>query len=159
MLCKSLRNYRQLLGMIYRMEAKQRNTEAAPIKVVFSNERYKEELFFKKRNYGPLLLTALDPTYTGNVRKVILRDEMTSFGMDLYKQVKEIQGHLNFTFVWPGRNGVVLAKKTEHSKPEVIRSRSDIQRLHRTGTKRNLDTSAGSKDSLSSPGSEPAPKR
>lgn len=143
---------------LFSSESKQRNTESVPIKVVFSCERYKEDLFIKKRNHGTLLLTAFDPTYSGNVRKVILRDEMTSFGMDLYKQVREIQGHLNYKFVWPGRNGVVLAKKAENSKTEIIRSRTDIQGLHRSGTKRNLDTS-GRSISQSSPGSEPAPKR
>lgn len=142
---------------MFSSESKQRNPESVPIKVVFSNESYKEGLFMKKRSHGPLLLTTVDSAYTGDERKVMLRDEMTSFGMDLYKQVREIQGHLNYKFIWPGRNGVVLAKKAEHSKTEIIRSRADLQGLHRTGTKRNLDIS-GSR-SQSSPGSEPAPKR
>lgn len=140
-------------------EAKQRNTDSAPIKVVFVNEQYKEELLAKKRSWGPLLASTVDPLLSDGSRKVILRDELTPRGMELYKQVREIQDALNFKFVWPGRNGVVLAKKNEKSKIEFIRSRSDILGLQRSGAKRNLDTSATNSSMQSSPVLEPAAKR
>lgn len=138
---------------------KLRNTEPAPIKVVFVSEQYKEELFAKKRSFGPLLSAAVDLPLPDGSRKIVLRDELTPRGMELYKQVREIQDCLNYKFVWPGRNGVILAKKSENSKTEFIRSRSDVAGLQRTGAKRNLDTSTTNSSTQSSPVSEPAAKR
>lgn len=140
------------------IEAKQRNADTAPIKVVFAKEQYKEELIAKKRSFGPLLSKAVDHSLADGTRKIVLRDELTPRGMELYKQVRDLQDSLNFKFVWPGRNGVVLAKRNEHSKIELIRSQSDILGLQRTGTKRNLDNSMNS-SMQSSPIPEPSAKR
>lgn len=80
-------------------DPKQRNKDAMPIKIVFSNEQYKEDLFYQKRNHGPLMSSSIDPTLSAPARKLMLRDEMTSSGMDLYRQVREVQESLNFKYV------------------------------------------------------------
>lgn len=139
-------------------EAKQRNMEPAPIKIVFTSEQFKEEFFLKKRNHGPVLSTSIDPSLSCPARKLMLRDEMTPRGMELYRQVRELQESLNYKYVWPGRNGVILAKRTDTSKPEFIRSQYELQGLQRIGAKRNLDKSSAP-DIQSSPVQEPAAKR
>ncbi|XP_062533420.1 uncharacterized protein LOC134202453 [Armigeres subalbatus] len=140
-------------------DAKLRTTESIPIKVVFVAERYKEELLAKKRIFGPLLSAAVDTVLSDGQRKVVLRDELTPRSMELYKQVREIQDSLNFKYVWPGRNGIILAKKTEKSKTEFIRTRHELLGLQRSGAKRNLDTSSSNCGIQTSPVLEPAAKR
>lgn len=116
--------------------------KSAPIKVIFSDERYKEELFLRKKNYGLLLSSAIDPTSSGSGgSRVIMRDELTSFGMKLLKETRAVQEQTNVKFVWPGRNGVILAKVHEGSKPEMIRNMQDVRKLHQAQSKRQLDES------------------
>lgn len=134
-------------------ESKQQKTESVPIKITFSNDLYKEDLFNKKRAYGPLLPNAIDPAYGNSSRKVVVRDELTPHGMKLLKRVREIQDELNLKFVWAGRNGAILAKTSENSKTEVIRSTIDVEALRKSGRKRQLDLSG------CSPSSGPVPKR
>lgn len=127
--------------------------ESMPIKITFSSEQYKEQLFNKKRTYGPLHSAAIDPAYGDSLRKVILRDELTPYGMRLFKRIREIKDEINLKFVWTGRNGAILAKKSESSRTEVIRSDIDVEALRKSGRKRQLNSSG------STPGSEPPSKR
>lgn len=128
-------------------------TKPVPIKITFNEERDKEEFFVKKRNHGKLLATQVDPSYTGPPRTVVLRDELTSFGMKLLNGAREFQGLTDFKFVWPGRNGAILMKKTENSKIEVVRSHLDLERVRNSYLKRQ------SRGSSSSPEGGPAAKR
>lgn len=129
----------------------------APIKVIFSELAHKESLFTKKKSHGLLQSSVLDPTgsSTGGTR-IILRDEMTAFGINLLKEVRSVQEKTDLKYVWAGRNGVVLAKRTEHSKIEKIRSMQDVQKLERAQSKRTLDNSLLHSTSIND---EPAPKR
>lgn len=126
-----------------------------PIKITFSEVRHKEELFSKKQKHGLLLSSAVDPTYTGTVSKVILRDELTPYGMRLLKKVREIQDLVELKFVWPGRNGVILTNKNENSKIEAIRCHTDAEQLERMNLTRQLSSSSPN----TSADLEPNPKR
>lgn len=79
-----------------------------PIKVCFAEERFKEELFSKKKIHGSLLASTVDPLFATSTAKIIMRDELTSYGMELLKEVREIQDLTDIKFVWPGRNGAIL---------------------------------------------------
>lgn len=100
-----------------------------PIRVVFADVKYKEQLFEKKKSHGTLLTASLGQIFKGVNTKVIIRDEMTSHGLALLRQVREVQEELKLQFVWPGRDGVVLTRKSQGSKIHKIRKRSDIRNL------------------------------
>lgn len=132
------------------------SSKTHPIKVVFSQEQYKEELFSKKKQHGPLSVSAVDPEFAGAAGRVTLRDELTQYGLRLLKKVRDIQHDADIKFVWPGRNGAVLAKQTENSKTEVIRNQKDVERLERTSSKRLLNSSMS--NATTSPESGPNAK-
>lgn len=136
-------------------ESNGRTKQTQPIKVTFSEEQFKEQLFYRKKNHGQLLVSALDPSFTGIVNKVVLRDELTSHGMSLLKEAKEVLLQADWKFIWPGRNGAILAKKTENSKIELIRCLADLKLLENANKKRLLDSSMLHSTAISSP----SPKR
>lgn len=100
-----------------------------PIRVVFAEGKYKEELFEKKKALGTLLTAKLGQMFHGVNTKVIIRDEMTSHGLALLRQVRDVQEELKLQFVWPGRDGVVLTRKCQGAKIQKVRKRSDIRNL------------------------------
>lgn len=116
-----------------------KDTKSPPIKVVFADETYKEELIAKKKTHGPLLLSAIDATL--GVGKVLLRDELTAYGINLLKEVREVQKQVDLKYVWPGRHGAVLVKRGDNSKVEIIRRLSDVEMLQRRNLKRQQTTS------------------
>ncbi|XP_055614736.1 uncharacterized protein LOC129761058 [Uranotaenia lowii] len=121
-----------------------------PIRVVFASEKLKEELFEKKKAHGQLLLSAIG--YESTIaRKIILRDDLTSYGINLLKTAREKQAEVDFKYIWPGRNGVILAKKSDGSKIEVVRCQNDLSKLERSTNRRQLDISSGSSGSPSTP--------
>lgn len=112
------------------------DTKVPPIKVCFSNVSHKEELFTKKKNRGQLLSSDVDGAITTPARNIVLRDELTAFGMKLLSEVRGAQEQLGCKYVWPGRNGVILMKHSEKSRINVIRNVGDLKSLQRSGKKR-----------------------
>lgn len=100
-----------------------------PIRVVFADVKYKEQLFEKKKSLGTLLTAKLGQSFHGVNTKVIIRDEMTSHGLALLREVRDVQEELKLQFVWPGRDGVVLTRKCQGAKIQKVRKRSDIRNL------------------------------
>lgn len=130
-----------------------------PIKVVFSDVCHKEELFAKKKSHGLLLSSAIGTNRTGTGgSRIILRDELTTFGMKLLKQARVVQETVDLKFVWPGRDGVILARATDNSKVEIIRNAKDLQKIERQHSKRTLDESLINSTMLSING-EPVQKQ
>lgn len=127
-----------------------------PIKVIFSDATYKEDLFAKKKSHGLLLSSAIGTNSGAAGNRIILRDELTTFGMKLLKQARVVQDQTALKFVWPGRDGVILARATADSKVEKIRSIKDLQQLKKQHSKRSLDESL--LNSTMSSNSAPAPK-
>lgn len=119
-----------------------------PIRVVFDNESVKEELFAKKRSYGQLKVLSLGDTYATMTGKITLRDEMTSHGLAMLRDVRGMQERLKAKFLWPGRNGVILVKRTETAKLEYIRNRHDVNNLGCSTSKRGRDGSSSPEASL-----------
>lgn len=132
-------------------------SKSAPIKVCFKDARSKEDLFAKKKSHGQLLSSAIDPSLEGPVRRIVLRDELTSYGMRLLSETREQKELLEWKFIWPGRNGTVLAKRCENSKIEVVRNHFDLEKLSKSGMKRLRSASSGGSGSPSPPG--PSMKR
>lgn len=131
-----------------------------PIKIVFSEQHFKETVFTKKKIHGQLLVSALGEEFAGMTGKIMIRDEMTQHGLSLLRETKDVQESLNLQYVWPGRNGAILVKKSQASKLEIIRSRKDIQDLCRSQNKRSHNSSGLNSSTLSSsPIHEPSPKR
>lgn len=136
----------------YRMGTKdtqQSSAKSPPIKVVFADEKFKEEMLSKKKNHGPLLLSAVDAAFGSGNGKILLRDELTPYGVNLLKEIRQVQELADLKYVWPGRNGAILVKKTENSRIEIIRRRSEVERLQRKNLKRLIPVSP----------SDPAAKR
>lgn len=135
-----------------RLNSKGKNsasTSTAPIKVTFTEEQFKEDLFAQKKNHGQLLPSAVDAKFAAFKNRVVLRDEMTSFGMNLLKEAREAEYLVDFKFIWPGRNGAVLVKKSENSSVHVIRSSVDLQKLKQQTSKRPLNSSVCSSEDSS----------
>lgn len=141
-----------------------------PIRVVFTDAKYKEQLFEKKKSRGTLLTATLGQMFQGVNTKVIVRDEMTPHGMALLRQVRDVQEDLKLQFVWPGRDGVVLTRKCSGAKIQKVRKRSDIRNLTQgksfqlssfdetpvqPGGKRPLSTSSPNASRIA----EPTPKK
>lgn len=59
---------------------------------------------------------------------VTLRDELTPLSLELLKELRGSQEQLNIKYVWAGREGVILAKKDENSKPVLVKNRGDLSR-------------------------------
>lgn len=131
----------------------QHDMKPAPIKVTFRSEVEKENLFNKKRSHGKLLLNQVDSTFTDSSKAVVLRDELTNYGVKLLKEARDIQVEAGFKFVWSGRNGAILMKKNESAKVEIVRCEMDLDRIRKANQKRLA------RDSSSSPEAGPAPKR
>lgn len=106
-----------------------------------------------------MLSSAIDPSFKTSASKIILRDELTAYGLKLFKEVRDVQDHLDIKFVWPGRNGVILTRKEEGLKIEMVRSRKDMEKLRNISMKRKLNNSGSSQTSSSSPNFEPSSKR
>lgn len=85
---------------------------------------------------------------------MIIRDELTPYGLQLLNETKDAQDQLGFKFVWPGRNGVVLVKHSESSTIKVIRSMKDLETLKRLSNKRLYASNSSSPDEQ-----QPNPKR
>lgn len=99
-----------------------------PIRVVFKDKSVKELFFAKKRAHGQLLSSSIDQSllWNGKPTYVAIRDELTPFSLELLQEVREWQKKLNLKYVWAGRDGVILIKRKEDSKPELIRNRNDL---------------------------------
>lgn len=107
------------------------NKAPVPIRVVFRDQELKEEVFNKKKQFGKLLSTAIDEKFiiNGKAMNVTLRDELTPLSLELLKDLRESQGLLNIRYVWAGRGGTILAKRDDSSKPEMVKTRVDLNRV------------------------------
>lgn len=102
-----------------------------PIKVAFKNSDIKAEVLSRKKDLGTVLSTNIDQSFliNGKPTNVTLRDELTSLSLELLRKMREKQESLRIKYVWPGRGGDILVKKDETSKPDLIRTREDLNRL------------------------------
>lgn len=102
-----------------------------PIRVLFKDGNTKETVFSKKKEYGKLLSSVVDSSYlvNGKPTSITIRDELTPLSLELLSQMREYQEKLKIKYVWTSRGGNVLVKKTEHSKPEMIKTRDDLYEL------------------------------
>lgn len=71
----------------------------------------------------------------GTQGRVVIRDELTPLSRRLLQELKGLQAALDLRYVWPGRNGAIMVRKTEKSKAIPILSRHDIQKLLQTPKK------------------------
>lgn len=116
----------------------------APIKVVFASEEFKEMVFECKRTHGVLKASQLGSKFTTVSDRIVLRDELTTYGINLLREVRDLQEALGIKFVWPGRDGVILLRRTENAKIERVRDKNDIRKLNQQRAKRGLDESNSS---------------
>lgn len=102
-----------------------------PIRVVFRNGDIKEEVFEKKKQFGKLISSSVNADFVINGKPTIIsmRDELSPLGLKLLNEMREYQEKLNIKYVWSSRGGNILVKKTEHSKPEIIKTRNDLCEL------------------------------
>lgn len=106
-------------------------TDCSPIRVTFKNQQTKERLMAYKKEFGRLNTQMIEGVKfkAGSSRNVVIRDDLTPLALELLRELKRRQREKNLRFVWPGRNGVILVKQTESSKPITIRDRDDLRRL------------------------------
>lgn len=99
-----------------------------PIRVVFKDKTVKESFFSKKKEYGQLSSSSIDQSLllNGKPTNVAIRDELTPLSLELLQEMRELQKKLNLKYVWAGRDGIILVKQDEQSKPEIIRNRNDL---------------------------------
>lgn len=119
-------------------------SQTAPILVSFVTEQIKEKFFEHKRSRGTLPTAAVCSSFAGSTSRVVIRDEMTAFGRDLYNAAKQFQTSTGYKYVWPGRNGKILLRRQEGAKVEEVGSKQQIQEMLRRSTKRTLNSSSDS---------------
>lgn len=130
----------------------------APILVTFCTEAIKEEFFQRKRQHGVLLASTVSESFARMANKITVRDEMTAFGRELLLEAKKLQDPYDIKYVWLGRNGVVLLKRSDGAKIHQVTSKQQLDEIMKTIFKRSLDQSRTS--SLGgSPSGEPSAKR
>lgn len=130
--CLGLGGNSELVLSAERMFANHKTANTpVPIRIVFCSKESKEEVLNKKKLFGKLLSTAIDEklTVNGRATNITLRDELTPLSLELLKELRESQELLNVKYVWAGRGGVVLVKKDENSKPELVKNREDLIRI------------------------------
>lgn len=137
-----------------RLSGKNNNSEASPILVSFSSTEVKNRLMERKQAFGALLAPLVNRAFVGSKKRITIRDELTNFGRELLREVKEMQEELNIKYVWPGRDGKILVRRYEGAKVEQIGSKQELRSLGKTIYKRTLDPNNTSSDH-----SSPSPKR
>ena len=102
-----------------------------PIRITFSNRNAKELALSSKKSMGSVLSTNIDRSLlvNGKPTNVSLRDELTPASLEMLRKMREHQEALNIRYVWSGNNGSILVKKSEGSKPDIIRTREDLSRI------------------------------
>lgn len=89
---------------------------------------------------GPILLQQLDATLpNSDMKRVIIKDRITSYNSELIKESFKFKNKYNFKYVW--FKDSILMKKTDTSKIIMITSKADLNRLATEET--TLSTSAG----------------
>ncbi|XP_055604898.1 uncharacterized protein LOC129753124 [Uranotaenia lowii] len=127
------------------------STRSAPILAVFKSETRKEEFFEKKRALGVLKASEVGDLFKRSSQTISIRDEMTSYGKSLLKEARKVQEELNFKYVWPGRDGKILIKRSDGSRIEKVSSKLDLQSVIESKNKRTLNFSNNSSFMMSSP--------
>lgn len=61
------------------------------------------------------------------------RGGMATITMRLFQELKELQGTLKLRYVWPGRDGAIMVRKSDNSKAIPIHSRQDLHKLQTFG--------------------------
>lgn len=141
-----------------RLVAKNAIRKDVPILVTFSTEKVKEEFFQLKRQHGVLLASAISDSFAKMTNKITIRDEMTAFGRDLLQEAKKLQEPYDIKYVWLGRNGVVLLKRSEGAKIHHVESKLQLETVMKTIFKRSHNQSRSS-SMENSPTGEPSAKR
>lgn len=102
-----------------------------PIKVAFKDRSVKELLLTKKKALGKLSSTTVNDRLllNGKPTNITIRDELTPLSLEMLHELRESQERLNIKYIWAGRGGTVLLKKDEHAKLEIIKNRSDVNRI------------------------------
>lgn len=110
------------------------NSKAAcpPIRISFKHVRAKESLLDHKSSFGKLDVATLQGVLgspKGTAGKVVIRDDLSPLSMRLFQELKQLQNSLELRYIWPGRHGVIMVRRTDRSKAIPIQSRQDIQKL------------------------------
>lgn len=105
--------------------------ENHPIRVCFKNVHDKETLIARKKKFGSLTVSMIAGVRwpRGWSNKVHIRDDLSPLSMEILRDLKKKQVSLNLQYVWPGRNGIILAKQSKNSKLIKVQSRADLNRL------------------------------
>lgn len=106
-------------------------SEMSPIRVTFKSARCKEMLMDRKKSYGTLNVSAIQipKLPTGTQGRIVIRDDLSPLSLRLLQEIRGLQADLDLRYVWPGRNGAIMVRKTEKSKAIQIQSRHDLQKL------------------------------
>lgn len=114
-----------------RLNARKNNNAIIPIKVVFQHLADKEALFEKKKRRGKLLSTEIDSSllWNGRPTTVSIRDELSPLSSELFRELRDSQELLNIKYIWPGRHGVILIRKNDGDRPEIVKNREDLSKM------------------------------
>lgn len=124
---------------IYAPESKV--NELVPIRIVFKNPAVKESFFLKKKKFGKLSSFDIDRSLIskGKPTRIVIRDELSPLSLDLLREMRMLQNKMDLKYVWAGKDGAILVKTDENSKPVVIKNRNDMEKfVNRTELKSSL---------------------
>lgn len=130
-----VKNSTNLIHSVTRIyETRKETHPLIPIRITFRNSESKGLVCKKKKDYGKLLSSTIDPHFirNGQPTTVILRDQLTPLSLDLLRQVRECQKSMDIKYVWSGKGGTVWIRKDDSAKPSAIRSRHDLMNIKDT---------------------------
>lgn len=102
-----------------------------PIRVIFKDSYTKEIIFAKKKEFDKLPSTSVDSklVINGNCTTITMRNELTPMSLELLNEMRLNQQKLGIKYVWASKEGNILVKKSEQSKPQLIKTRSDLHEV------------------------------
>lgn len=114
-----------------RFSSNKAGSSLVPIKVVFKDRPIKELLLAKKKMLGKLSSTTVNDRLLLNGRptNITIRDELPPLSLEMLRELRGSQERLNIKFIWTGRGGTILLKRDEHAQLEIIKNRSDVNRI------------------------------
>lgn len=116
-----------------RLYSSRKPNAIVPIRVKFNSKTEKESMLLRTKKVKELKSTSIDKSLVvnGQPTSIVIRNELTSSTIQLLKELRGMQQKYNVKYIWPGKNGDILIKKAENSKPLVIKSRLDFERAIR----------------------------
>lgn len=103
------------------------NTDTNLMLVKFNTYEAKMDFITKKKEKQSLLCSEISLN-TSSDKQVYVRDHLTSFKINIFKQAREFKEKYNYKYLWL-KNSNIFLRKSDHSKVYTIKTQLDMDNL------------------------------